>query len=363
MECMMTEVYNFSAGPAALPKAVLERLISDLPKFRDARASVMEISHRGKDFMELADKSEQDLRDLMNIPNNYKVLFLQGGASQQFSMVPINLLRGRNVANYCNTGHWSKKAINEGSRYCNVNICTDSTDNGFTDIEDFSSWNINSDGAYLHYTPNETIAGVEFDFVPEVDMPIVADMSSSILSTPIDVSKFGLIYAGAQKNIGISGLTVVIIRDDLLGNVFDRQPILFDYSTLVNSDSMYNTPSTFAWYTAAIVFEWLKDLGGVQFIGRQNEEKSQLLYNAIDRSDFYSNNVALKFRSRMNVPFFTPNPELDKLFFQEAQNENLLALKGHRSVGGIRASIYNAMNIEGVEALVSFMHDFEKSSG
>ena len=359
----MNKVFNFSAGPAALPSAVLERLKSDLPKFRDAKASIMEISHRGVDFMTLAKKAEQDLRDLMNIPDNYKVLFLQGGASQQFSMVPINLLRGKKIANYANTGHWSKKAILEGSRYCDVNICTDSTKNGFTDIEDYSTWMIDPDGAYLHYTPNETIAGLEFDYIPEVNMPLVADMSSSILSRKIDVSKFGLIYAGAQKNIGVSGLTVVIVREDLIGKVVEQQPVLFDYSTQANNDSMYNTPCTFAWYSAALVFEWLKDLGGIESIAQHNKDKSRLLYKSIDQSDFYSNNVATRFRSRMNVPFFTPKAELDKMFVQDALNENLLALKGHRAFGGIRASIYNAMSMEGVAALVSFMVDFEKKSG
>jgi len=303
------------------------------------------------------------LRDLMNIPDNYKVLFLQGGASQQFSMIPVNLLRGKKIANYANTGHWSKKAILEGTRYCQVNVCTDSTKNGFTDIEDYSSWKIDSDGAYLHYTPNETIAGLEFDYIPEVDMPLVADMSSSILSRMIDVSKFGVIYAGAQKNIGVSGLTVVIVREDLIGQVIDNQPVLFDYSTQANNDSMYNTPCTFAWYTAALVFEWLKELGGIESITQHNEKKFRLLYKAIDLSDFYSNNVVTRFRSRMNVPFFTPNPELDMLFVKDALNNNLLALKGHRAVGGIRASIYNSMSMEGVEALVSFMSDFEKKYG
>jgi len=359
----MNSVYNFSAGPAALPSAVLERLKSDLPEFRDAKASVMEISHRGIDFMTLAKKAEQDLRDLMGIPDNYKVLFLQGGASQQLSMVPINLLRGKKIANYAKTGHWSEKAIREGSRYCDVNVCTDSTKSGFTDIEDFSSWKIDPDGAYLHYTPNETIAGLEFDYIPEVDMPLVADMSSSILSRTIDVSKFGVIYAGAQKNIGVSGLTVVIVREDLIGQVVQHQPVLFDYSTQANNDSMYNTPCTFAWYTAALVFEWLKEIGGIESITQHNKRKSQLLYKAIDQSDFYSNNVATRFRSRMNVPFFMPSPELDKLFIQDALNENLLALKGHRATGGIRASIYNAMSMEGIEALVSFMGNFEKKSG
>jgi len=359
----MNQVYNFSAGPAALPSAVLDRLKTDLPEFRDAKASVMEISHRGVDFMALAKKAEQDLRDLMSIPDNYRVLFLQGGASQQFSMVPINLLRGKKIANYANTGHWSEKAIHEGSRYCDVNVCTDSTKNGFTDIEDYSNWMIDPDGAYLHYTPNETIAGLEFDYIPEVGMPLVADMSSSILSRTIDVSKFGLIYAGAQKNIGVSGLTVVIVREDLMGKVVDQQPVLFDYTTQANKDSMYNTPCTFAWYSAALVFEWLKQLGGIESISKHNKNKSQLLYKAIDQSDFYSNNVATRFRSRMNVPFFTPNPELDKLFIEDALNENLLALKGHRAIGGIRASIYNSMSMEGVEALVSFMSDFEKKYG
>jgi len=359
----MNQVYNFSAGPAALPSAVLERLKTDLPEFRDAKASVMEISHRGVDFMALAKKAEQDLRDLMSIPDNYRVLFLQGGASQQFSMVPINLLRGKKIANYANTGHWSEKAIHEGSRYCDVNVCTDSTKNGFTDIEDYSNWMIDPDGAYLHYTPNETIAGLEFDYIPEVGMPLVADMSSSILSRTIDVSKFGLIYAGAQKNIGVSGLTVVIVREDLMGKVVDQQPVLFDYTTQANKDSMYNTPCTFAWYSAALVFEWLKELGGIESITQHNEMKSRLLYEAIELSDFYSNNVAARFRSRMNVPFFTPSSELDNLFVKDALNNNLLALKGHRAIGGIRASIYNSMSMEGVEALVSFMSDFEKKYG
>jgi len=359
----MSNVYNFSAGPSALPSEVLERLKREFSDFRDAKASVMEISHRGIDFMTLAKKAEQDLRDLMSISDNYKILFLQGGASQQFSMVPINLLKGKKIANYANTGHWSEKAIREASRYCDVNVCTDSTKNGFTDIEDYSSWKIDPDGAYLHYTPNETIAGLEFDYIPEVDMPLVADMSSSILSKPIDVSKFGVIYAGAQKNIGISGLTVVVVRDDLIGKVVEHQPVLFDYSTQANNESMYNTPCTFAWYTAALIFEWLKELGGIESITQHNNRKSRLLYKSIDQSNFYSNNVVPRFRSRMNVPFFTPSPEVDKLFIQDALNENLLALKGHRAIGGIRASIYNAMSMEGVEALVSFMGDFEKKFG
>jgi len=357
----MEQVFNFSAGPSALPSLVLHKIQRNLLKFGNAKASAIEISHRGVDFMALARKAVQDLRDLMAIPDNYKVLFLQGGASQQFSMVPINLLRGKKTANYNHTGHWSEKAIKEGVRYCNVNVCTNSSDNGFTDIQDFSDWNIDENAAYLHYTPNETIAGLEFDYVPEVDMPVVADMSSSILSRPIDVTKFGVVYAGAQKNIGAAGLTVVIVREDLIGNVMASQPVMFDYVLQANNDSMYNTPCTFAWYAAALVFEWLKELGGIEAIAKQNEKKSQLLYQTIDRSDFYSNNVAPRYRSWMNVPFFLADTKLDAQFVKSASNAGLLALKGHKAVGGMRVSIYNAMELNGVEALVGFMKEFERT--
>jgi phosphoserine aminotransferase len=357
----MKQVFNFSAGPSTLPSPVIHKIQRNLLEFGNARASAIEISHRSVDFMALAKKAEQDLRDLMAIPDNYKVLFLQGGASQQFSMVPINLLRGMKTANYVHTGHWSDKAIKEGARYCNVNVCTNSSDNGFTDIQDFSDWHIDEDAAYLHYTPNETIAGLEFDYVPEVGMPVVADMSSSILSRPIDVSKFGVIYAGAQKNIGAAGLTVVIVREDLIGDVMSGQPVMFDYATQTNNDSMYNTPCTFAWYTAAMVFEWLKELGGIEAIAKQNEKKSQLLYQAIDRSDFYSNSIAPRYRSRMNVAFFLANAKLDAQFVKSASDAGLLALKGHKAVGGMRASIYNAMELNGVEALVGFMKEFERT--
>ena len=297
----------------------------------------------------------------MAIPDNYKVLFLQGGASQQFSMVPINLLRGKKTANHTHTGHWSDKAITEGTRYCDVSICTSSRSNGFTDIQDFADWNIDENAAYLHYTPNQTIAGLEFDYVPEVDMPVVADMSSSVLSRPIDVSKFGIIYAGVQKNIGAAGLTVVIVREDLIGDALDNQPIMFDYASQANNDSMYNTPCTFAWYTAALVFKWLKELGGVEAIAKQNKQKSQLLYQTIDQSDFYSNNIAPHYRSWMNVPFFLADAKLDSQFIKSALDAGLLALKGHKAVGGMRASIYNAMGLNGVEALVDFMKEFEKT--
>ena len=359
----MSEIYNFSAGPAMLPKPVLQQIQAELLEYGNAKASVMEISHRGVDFTAVAQKAEQDLRELMNIPNNYKVLFLQGGASAQFSMVPINLLRGKTSVNYANTGHWSVKAIAEAKRYAEVNICTDSSANKFTDIDDFSNWNIDQDAAYLHYTPNETIAGLEFDFIPEADMPIVADMSSTILSREIDVSKFGVIYAGAQKNIGISGLTLVIVREDLIGNVVPKQPILFDYATQANNDSMHNTPATFPWYVAGRVFEWLKDQGGISAMASVNERKANKLYQAIDGSDFYSNPVSSKYRSWMNVPFILADDSLDKMFLEKSYNANLLALKGHKSVGGMRASIYNAMPESGVDALIEFMADFEKQYG
>jgi len=359
----MTQTYNFSAGPAMLPKEVLLKIQSELIEYEKSKASVMEISHRGVDFMEAAEKSENDFRELLDIPDNYKVLFLQGGASAQFSMVPINLLRGGSKANYANTGHWSVKAIAEAKRYCNVNICTDGTDNNFTDIEEFENWSIDEEASYLHYTPNETIAGLEFDYIPEVEMPIAADMSSTILSRPIDVSKYGVIYAGAQKNIGPSGLTIVIVREDLIGDVVKGQPKLFDYSTQANNDSMFNTPATFPWYAAGRVFEWLKEQGGLKAMQKINKTKAETLYKAIDNSDFYSNPVSIKYRSWMNVPFLLADENLNSKFLEQSKDAGLLALKGHRSVGGMRASIYNAMPQEGVDALISFMNDFEKDFG
>ncbi|NYT52129.1 MAG: 3-phosphoserine/phosphohydroxythreonine transaminase [Candidatus Vesicomyosocius endoextente] len=358
----MSQIYNFSAGPAMLPIQVLRQMQDELLEYKDIKASIMEISHRSTDFIAMAQKSEQDLRDLMNIPNHYKVLFLQGGASAQFSMVPINLLHGKTKANYAYTGHWSKKAIAEGSRYCDVNICTNSSDNKYTDIDVFENWNIDSDGAYLHYTPNETIAGLEFDYVPEVDMPLVADMSSSILSREVDVSKYGVIYAGAQKNIGIAGLTVVIVREDLMGNVVANQPILFDYTTQAKNDSMYNTPSTYSWYVASRVFEWLKQQGGLSAMAKINKAKAKTLYDVIDGSNFYSNPVALKYRSWMNVPFLLADENLNGLFLEKAAINNLITLKGHRSVGGMRASIYNAMPQKGINELINFMKVFEKEN-
>jgi phosphoserine aminotransferase len=359
----MDSVYNFSAGPATLPASVLRQAQAELLSYGNAKASVMEISHRGKDFMQLANKAQQDLRDLMSISDDYQILFLQGGGSSQFSMVPINLLRGKKNANYLNTGHWAAKAIAEAKRYCSVNVCTDSSQNNYTDIEDFSRWSIDEKAAYLHYVSNETIAGLALDFVPELDMPIVADMSSDILSAPVDVSKFGVIYAGAQKNIGVAGLTIVIVRKDLLGRAMPNQPTLFDWQIQANNDSMYNTPTTFAWYMAARVFEWLKEQGGVEAIAKINLRKANKLYTAIDTSGFYSNLVSKKYRSKMNIPFVLADSGLDALFLERSFKANLLALKGHKSVGGMRASIYNAMPEEGVDALIEFMKDFERQYG
>ena len=358
----MSRVFNFSAGPAALPTEVLERAREELLDWNGSGTSVMEMSHRGKDFMSIAAKAEADLRDLMAIPDNYKVLFLQGGASSQFAMVPINLLGDKNTADYLLTGQWSKKAIAEAKRYCDVNIVADTSDSNFTTVPAEDSLNFNPDAAYVHYTPNETIVGVEFPYIPDTgDVPLVADMSSTILSRPIDVSKFGIIYAGAQKNIGPAGLTVVIIREDLIGKAKANMPVMFDYKTHADTDSMYNTPPTYGWYLAGLVFEWLKGKGGLQGMAEINQKKAEKLYAAIEASDFYSSPIDKNCRSWMNVPFILANSDLDAKFLEEAAKQNLVTLKGHRSVGGMRASIYNAMPAEGIDALVSFMAEFEKS--
>ncbi|MCO6411245.1 MAG: 3-phosphoserine/phosphohydroxythreonine transaminase [Thiogranum sp.] len=360
----MTKVYNFSAGPAVLPAKVLEQARDELLDWHGCGMSVMEMSHRGKEFMSIAQQAEADLRELMKIPANYKVLFLQGGASSQFSMVPINLLRGNNKADYVNTGAWSKKAIAEARRYCDVNVAASSEADNFTSIPEPAEWNLDRGAAYVHYTPNETIGGVEYHWIPDVgDVPLVADMSSTILSRPVDVSRFGVIYAGAQKNIGPAGLTVVIVREDLIGSVLPGQPVMFDYATHANNESMYNTPPTYGWYLAGLVFKWLKELGGLEGMAKINHAKAQKLYKAIDSSGFYHNPVDVNCRSWMNVPFTLANPELDAAFLEEAKQAGLVALKGHRSVGGMRASIYNAMPEEGVEALIWFMADFEKRRG
>ena len=357
-------IYNFSAGPAALPAEVLARARDELVDWNGCGMSVMEMSHRGKEFMSIAAKAESDLRELMKIPDNYKVMFLQGGASSQFSMVPINLLRGKDKADYIWTGAWGKKAIAEGKRYCNVNVAASSEVDGFNSIPEPGTWQLDKEAAYVHYTPNETIGGVEFHWIPDVgDVPLVADMSSTILSRPVDVSRFGVIYAGAQKNIGPAGLTVVIVRDDLIGQPVAGQPVMFDYAIHANNESMYNTPPTYGWYLAGLVFEWLKEKGGLEAISMVNHTKARLLYDAIDASDFYANPVDVNCRSWMNVPFTLADANLDAAFLEEAAKIGLVTLKGHRSVGGMRASIYNAMPEEGVRALVEFMADFEKRHG
>ncbi len=361
----MTRKYNFSAGPAMLPAEVLERAQQEMSDWHGTGMSVMEMSHRGKDYMSIAEQAEADLREVMAIPDNYKVLFLQGGASSQFAMVPMNLLCSQNKlhADYLNTGAWSKKAIAEAGKYGDINVVASSEDTNFTTIPDFDTWNLNANAAYMHYTPNETIGGVEFHSIPDVgDVPLVADMSSTILSRPIDVSKFGIIYAGAQKNIGPAGLTLVIIRDDLIGEVMTDTPAMFDYAIHAKSDSMYNTPPTYAWYLSGLVFQWIKEKGGLAAMAEISQRKSQKLYDAIDGSDFYNSPVPTEFRSWMNVPFTLANADLDASFLEQAAQHNLVTLKGHRSVGGMRASIYNAMPEEGVDALVSFMQEFEKSN-
>ncbi len=361
----MARSYNFCAGPAALPQAVLERAQAELLDWQSkGMGSIMEMSHRSKEFVAVAEKAEADLRTLMAIPENYKILFLQGGASSQFSAVPLNLLGENKGADYFNTGAWSKKAIVEAKRYTSVNIVASSEVENFTCVPQKSSWQLSPNAAYVHYTPNETIGGVEFSEIPDVgNVPLVADMSSAILSKPVDVSRFGVIYAGAQKNIGPAGLTVVIVREDLLGKSLPVCPAMLDYKTAADNDSMYNTPPTFAWYLAGLVFEWLLDLGGLNEMASINERKAKSLYSAIDNSAFFSNPVAIENRSLMNVPFILANSGLDNTFLQEAEKAGLFNLKGHRSVGGMRASIYNAVPEEAVDALISFMSDFERRYG
>jgi len=360
----MSRVYNFSAGPAMLPQAVLEKAQQEILDWQGSGMSIMEMSHRGKEFMSVAEKAETDLRSLMNISDDYSVLFLQGGASSQFAMVPMNLLRGKSKADYINTGAWSKKAIAEAKQYCEVNVAASSEDKNFTYAPAKDAWQLSDDAAYVHYTPNETIGGVEFNWIPETgDTPLVADMSSTILSRQIDVAKYGVIYAGAQKNIGPAGLTIAIVRKDLIGQVIDGTPSMFNYQTHADNDSMANTPPTYSWYLAGLVFEWLKEQGGLEAMEKINQRKAQKLYAAIDDSGFYANPVQKDCRSWMNVTFTLANADLDKTFLEEAVKVNLKTLKGHRSVGGMRASIYNAMPEAGVDALIDFMNDFERRHG
>ncbi|MES1964918.1 3-phosphoserine/phosphohydroxythreonine transaminase [Psychrobacter sp. AH5] len=357
-------VPNFSAGPATIPTEVLQRAQSEMLNWQNRGVSVMEVSHRSKEYIAITEKAEAKLRSLMAIPDNYKVLFLQGGASLQFSAIPLNLLNnGR--ADYLSTGTWSDKAIKEAKRYAKlglgeINVVASGKDSNFTDVPAPSEWNISADAKYFHYCANETIHGLQIFEPPKVDVPLIVDMSSCILSQPIDVSQYGMIYAGAQKNIGPAGLVIVIIREDLLDQASDWCPLLMNYTHQAEKESMSNTPATYSWYLAGLVFEWLEEQGGVEAIGKINQQKADLLYKTIDDSAFYNNPVAKDYRSIMNVPFTLADSNLDKVFLEESEKAGLLHLKGHRDVGGMRASIYNAVPLAWVQKLVDFMQDFEK---
>jgi phosphoserine aminotransferase len=358
-----TRVHNFSAGPAALPVEVLERARDELLDYRGTGMSVMEMSHRSKAFIAIAEQAEADFRELMAVPDDYAVLFLQGGATTQFAMVPLNLLGDRNKADYVNTGSWSVKAIKEAKRFCEVNVAASAESAGFNHVPDPSTWSLSADAAYLHVCSNETIGGVQIHDFPEVPLPLVADMSSDILSRPLDVSRFALIYAGAQKNIGPAGLTVVVVRRDLLGRARPGIASMLDYAVHAEADSMSNTPPTYAWYLAGLVFQWMKEQGGVAAIQARNQRKAAKLYAAIDASNFYTSPVARRDRSLMNVPFTLPEAELDQAFLAGAEASDLTNLKGHRSVGGMRASLYNAVPEAAVDAQVDYMQAFEHEHG
>ncbi len=359
----MHRTYNFSAGPAMLPTEVLQQAQAEMLDWHGCGMSIMEVSHRGPEFTQVMEQAEADLRALLAIPPNYHVLFLSSGATSQFSMVPLNLLGANKSADYINTGQWSEKAIAEAKRYGTVNIAAHAEKTPLVHIPAQNHWKLNANAAYVHYTPNETIDGVEFHWIPKTGkVPLVADMSSTLLSRPIDVSAFGIIYAGAQKNIGPAGLTIVIIRDDLLQEPIAATPILYNYRIQAENKSCYNTPATYSWYLAGLVFAWLKKQGGLQVMAARNQGKADKLYKYIDGSDFYSNKVRVDSRSWMNVPFSLQNPELDKKFLAEAEQAGLMNLKGHRLVGGMRASIYNAMPEAGVDALIEFMKNFAGSN-
>lgn len=360
----MARIFNFSAGPAMLPEVVLAQAAAEMLDYGGTGTSVMEMSHRSKAFIDIHARAESDLRELLAIPKNYKVLFMQGGAAGQFGIIPMNLLAGKTTADYIYTGQWSKKAISEANKYCKVNVAASAEDQNFTYAPLQSKWKLDPSAAYVHYTSNETIGGVEFNWIPDVgNAPLVVDASSHILSRPLDVSRFGLIYAGAQKNIGPAGLTIVIVRDDLLGNAMPITPEVFNYKVQAEADSMINTPPTYAIYVAGLVFAWLKKQGGLAAMEKINIAKSKLIYDYLDQSEFYQSPVNKEDRSRMNVPFRLRSDTLDEAFLKESKALGLIELKGHRSVGGMRASIYNAMPIEGVKVLVSFMRDFEMKQG
>ncbi|MBU2926489.1 3-phosphoserine/phosphohydroxythreonine transaminase [Colwellia sp. 4_MG-2023] len=361
----MSEIFNFCAGPAMLPKPVMAKAQKEFIHWNNTGSSVMELSHRSSVYMAMAAKAEADLRELMAIPSNYKVLFCHGGGRGQFSAVPLNLLPPGKSADYIVNGSWSKAAAIEAQNFGEINVINirEEHSDGEISLMPSEQWPLNSDAAYVHYCPNETVDGIEINDVPDTNgIPLVADMSSTILSHEIDVTKFGVIYAGAQKNIGPSGLTIVIVREDLLGNAQKATPCIMNYETSANNDSMYNTPPTYAWYLAGLVFQWLKALGGVSAIAKVNQAKAELLYQTIDASDFYQNTVEHKYRSKMNIPFWLKDESLNETFLAQAEQQGLMALQGHRIVGGMRASIYNAMPIEGVQALVDFMQEFEKGN-
>lgn len=358
----MSRVYNFSAGPSVFPEPVLVKAQQEMLEWRDSGMSVMEMSHRGKHFSIIAEELESDLRTLLEIPENFKVLFLQGGATAQFSFIPQNILHDKTKACYAKTGAWSEKAIQDAQNYCEVVVSASSEDTNFTSIPDFSSWKIDTQAAYLHYTSNETIHGVEFSELPDSKgLFLVSDMSSNILSRKVDWSRHGLVYAGTQKNMGPAGVTVVIVRDDLIGKADKKVPAVFNYAQQVKNASMLNTPATYSWYLTGLVLKWLKEQGGVPAIEQRNIAKAGLLYQAIDQSSLYRNPVAMNCRSRMNVPFILADETLDKPFLAAAEANGLFELKGHRSVGGMRASIYNAMPESGVRALIDFMAEFERT--
>ena len=359
----MSRAHNFCAGPAALPLAVLERAQRELLDWSDSGASVMEVSHRSSDFVSVAERAETSLRRLLEISDDYAVLFLQGGASLQFASVPLNLAAEDQIMDQVVTGQWSKKAFAEQQRFGAVNLVASSADQNFASIPQQDAWQRDPTAAYLHYCPNETIGGLEFGFVPDSDVPLVADMSSTILSRPVDVDRFGVIYAGAQKNIGPAGLCLVIVRRELLGRARPETPAMLNWQIAAENDSMYNTPPTFAIYLAGLVFEWLEELGGLEKMEAINRRKAEKLYALIDESGFYANPVEQISRSLMNVPFTLADDALDTVFLKEAEAKQLLNLKGHRSVGGMRASLYNAVEESSVDALCSFMRDFEQRHG
>ncbi len=360
----MSRVYNFGAGPATLPESVLKKARDELLEWHATGISVMEMGHHSKEFESIVEQAESDLRELLDIPASYKVLFLAGGGTGQFAAVPLNLGRDNAKFAYVHTGQWSGKAIVEARRYGEVQVAASSEKEGFTHIPARAEWQFDSDVAYLHYTANETISGVEFQSPPEIgDIPLVADMSSNICSRPIDVNQFGIIYAGAQKNLGSAGITIVIVRDDLIGHAHPFTPSIFDYQLQANAHSIFNTPPTYSWYMLGLELEWLKEQGGIAEVEKRNIRKAEKIYSVLDASSFYLNNVESAVRSRMNIPFLLADKNLEQTFLAKAKENGLVNLAGYRTIGGLRASIYNAMSEEGVDKLVAFMREFERTHG